>query len=80
MIAVFTMAVLAAFIVYLMEAHDHSLSREAYLAKEAADLDKEVAHPKSFFGFLIVGLIGSVMYWGLYEILSFIYGQHTGKD
>jgi uncharacterized membrane protein len=74
-IAALVMAFLAAIVVHIMDSHDHSLSREAYLANQARDFDDEVAHPKSFFAYLVLGLIGSAMYFGLYEIISLIIGK-----
>jgi hypothetical protein len=70
-IAALVMAVLAAVVVHIMDSHDHSLTREAYLANQAKDFDDEVGHPRSFGGYLILGLIGSLMYFSLYELFSF---------
>jgi hypothetical protein len=70
-IAALIMAFLAALMVHIMDAKEHHLGREAYLAKEAVDFDDETAHPSSFVRYLIFGLITSCLYIGLYEILSF---------
>jgi len=70
-VAALTMAILAAFVVYIMDTQDGHLTREAYLAKQAANFDEEIAHPGSFGRYLILGLISSCLYIGLYETLSF---------
>jgi uncharacterized membrane protein len=69
-IAALVMAVLAAVVVRILDSHDYSLSREAYLAKQATEFDEKVTHPRSFFGYLILGFIASCLYFGLYEVLS----------
>ena len=74
-IAALIMAILAAVVVHIMDSHNYSLSREAYLANQAKDFDDEVAHPTPIYAYLSLGLIASCLYFGLYEIISLIIGK-----
>jgi hypothetical protein len=70
-VAALIMAILAAYVAHIIDAHDNHLGREAYLAKQAADYDQQVAHPASIVYYLTSGLICSCLYIGLYELLVF---------
>ena len=71
-VSVGIMGLIAACGVHLIHAREALMSRDAYIAKQTASYDRHAAHPEHIVVTIIVGLIMSCIYFGVYELVAFV--------
>jgi hypothetical protein len=79
-ISIGIMGIIAGFGMHIINARNTLMGRDAFLAKEAARYDRHLAHPDSIAVTIIVGLIMSCVYFGLYELLAFVLRKILDKS
>jgi hypothetical protein len=73
------MGLIAAFGLHLIHAREALMSRDAYIAKQTASYDRHAARPEHIIVTLIVSLIMSCIYFGVYELVAFIVRKFLEK-
>jgi hypothetical protein len=66
------MGIIAACGLHLIHTREALMGRDTYLTKQAASFDHHAAHPEPIVVTIIVGLIMSYIYFGVYEFVAFV--------